>query len=95
MAEQAICNPTYAGDFQPSPMPERMACMGPVHPIRPLISMGIKTITNDRIGLKIIPHKVVVIETQGSTSFDLSPRVARIWAERLIEFAQSIESEKN
>ena len=92
MAEQARLNPIYAGDFQPSPIPERMSCL--VGPIHPMISVGIKTITHNRLGLEIIPHKVIAIETEGATSFDLTPRAARIWADRLIEFAQSIESEK-
>ncbi len=93
MAEQANCNPTYAGDFDLSPIPERLACLvGDVHP---MISAGVKTITHNRLGLKIKPHKVVAIEMQGSTSFDLTPSFARIWAQRLIEFAQSIESEKS
>ncbi len=93
MAEQANCNPTYAGDFQPVPIPECLACM--VGPVYPRISVGIKTITHNRLGMEIIPHKVVVIETHGSESFNFSPSNARIWAGRLIEFAQSIESEKS
>jgi hypothetical protein len=99
-------NPTYDGGFQHCPMPERIAYMRFLKvgeepskeaalPTK-MMSIGIKTITHDRSGLKLIPHKVVVVEmSEGDEvgSFDLSSGHARQLAGRLIEFAESIENE--
>jgi len=98
-------NPTYAGGFETSPIPERIATMQFIpngcepqmeYPASKMLSIGVKTITHNRVGLAVIPHKVVAVEmSEGDElgSIDLSSKHARAIAKRLIEFADSIDGE--
>ena len=92
-------NPTYAGEYKPEPMPEKVVAILHAQPwvTGPTLTAGIKTITHSRTGLKLFPHEVVAIEIidgDDVVSFDLSPTFARAYAKRLMEFADAIESEK-
>lgn len=63
----------------------------------PVLSIGIRTITHNRSGLKLYPHEVIVIEmTEGSevSAFDLTPSLARMYSDRLKEFADKIDAKK-
>ena len=88
-------NSRYEGDFQPVPMPERLALISVDHDEdRAMLSMGIKTVTHDRCGLKLTPHRVVAIETKSGDelhSFAFSAAVARDFARSLTGFADCIE----
>lgn len=77
-------------------MPEKLTAMVGDEQPRPTMSVGIKTITHNRCGLRIHPHKVIALEmTEGAdvASFDLNPRMARTWARRLMEYADVLEYE--
>lgn len=88
-------------------MPERCATMHlyprgteiPEGPNLPsvILAVGIKTITHNRDGLKLHPHKVVAIEIsceEELASFDMTPRHARLYARRLLEYADAIDESK-
>lgn len=94
-------NPTYSGAFHPSPMPERCISMRVINEGNELpqvtLSVGVKTITNNRDGLKLYPHQVVAVEISCGDEmacFDMPPSFARTYAKRLIEFADNIEGNK-
>ena len=98
-------NPTYAGEFHKKPHPEHISAMqfrrntdtAPFRedfPEQPMLSVGIKTITHNRDGLKLYPTDVVVVEISCGKelgSMDLSPKLARDVAGKLLEFADTIE----
>ena len=89
-------NVRYAESDFVGPGPERIATVSHEPPSQTL-SVGIKTLTHDRRGLKLYPHKTVVIEiTEGEevASFALNPSHARAIALRISEFADTIETEK-
>lgn len=89
--------PTYLeGDaFLPTPRPERIVSFGSDESGPLKLFIGLKTITHNRSGLKIIPHKVAVIEMrEGDTvmSFDLNSILADVVSSRLAEFAAFLGS---
>ncbi len=89
-----MINPTYEGDFEDRP---ELFIAAPSHKNGPVFSVGIKTITHNRSGLAVVPHKVVVVEMSDSSelcSFDLDPRSARYIAQRMLEFADKVEIER-
>ena len=87
------------GDFV-GPMPERIATLSFRHADEPpsqILSVGIKTLTHNRAGMKVYQHKAVVIEiSEGDevASVALSPSHARAIAQRISEFADTVETEK-
>jgi len=92
-------NPTYADKFQAEPMPERLAAISRLGTtsLGPVLSVGIKTITHNRDGMRLHPHKIIAIEMMDGdelASFDLTPSLARQYASRLVEFADAIETKK-
>ena len=92
-----MLNPKYEGGFHLDPFPERFAYMA-FAPMKSFItlSVGIKTITHTPFGLKLKPHKVVVIETgEGDDlhSCDMPARSARALAKKLEQYANAIDGE--
>lgn len=92
-------NPKYEGEWLDLPRAEMATSMSflPGADIAPRVTLaiGIKTITHNRDGLKLHPHKTVAIEiSEGDqvASFDFPPTLARIYARRLLEFADAIEA---
>jgi hypothetical protein len=90
--------PTYKGGFQQDPFPDRYAALTfhPEYKEQVKLTIGIKTITHDRMGLKLKPHKTVVIEMvsdEYTMDFDLTPGFARALALKLNEFANAIDGD--
>lgn len=55
-----------------------------------ILSVGVETLTHSREGLKLYPHKVVMIRIEDAW-FDLTPNFARVIASRLDELAEEAE----
>lgn len=101
-------NPTYSNEFKavkPWPYTEKVCSMrfvpageeaiGAGEITTPMLSVGIKQMTHSWRGEKLIPHHVVAFEiTDGEeiASFAIDARLARIYANRLNEFAAAIEN---
>lgn len=90
-------NPVYeVNPFALLPSPgESLVALG-VEPA-PTLSISIKTITHSRAGVRLQPHSVVAIEMSAGdelASFDLTPSLARHYADRLRQFADIIELKK-
>lgn len=85
-------NPVFAEEFETDQLPMSMWAFG-----GPTLTIGIRTVTQNRDGLKLYPFKTVVIEIrQGDevAAFDLPPSMIRAYAKRLNDFANAIEKEE-
>lgn len=108
LTSSVFANPKFApteleSGFLLNPFPERWTRMQfyplgerPPAPLPPrtMFSAGVKTIIEAPYGVKVVPSKVVVIETkQGENvvSFDFSSRHARSLAARLNDYADFID----
>lgn len=83
-------NPIYAEGYITKPMLISITDMVPSM----TLGFGIRTITHNRAGLKLHPHKVVVIEMgegEEIMSFDLTPSYAREVAQKLMQHADEVE----
>lgn len=85
--------------FLPVPMPERICMLSINHPDRPepMLTVGLQVLTENRDGLKLVPHKVVVVaigKTIGDATereFPLDVSSARTLAARIVEFCDAAE----
>ena len=93
-------------EFLSEPRPERICqvSFGPkAENEKPnlVLSVGIKVITEDRMGLKVVPHKAVVFaigeladgKSVNEVEIDMGPMMARGLAESILRFCAFIEKD--